>query len=285
MVPQQQLLDYRRVARAMSCLDSPRGAPPGPGELAAAIGLSPDALQRTFRRWAGVDPEQLIALLSRERAAALLRARSAALAGAARPETPGAGRLRDPGRRTPRGEGLILRWGLAPSPFGEVVLATSPRGVCMLAFTDGREAAAVVGEPWPAAALRRDAEADLLAARAFGEAGPSIPLAPLGTPFQRAVWRALLDIPPGALSSYGQLARQLGRPRAARAVGRAVGSNPVAWLIPCHRVIAATGALGGYRWGRARKRAILGWEAARSSAQPPAVEPAGVSAEGPQQQR
>ncbi len=267
----------------MRYLDGCRGAPPSSGEIAAALGIPPAELRRSFRRWAGVDPEHFIDLLSRERAAALLRARAAALAGTPGAVLPAAEPLHDLGP-SPRGEGLCLRWGLAPSPFGEVVLAAAPRGICLLAFTDGREPTSVVRGRWPAASLRRDAEAEALAVRAFDRGGASLPLAPGGSPFQRAVWRALRSIPPGALSSYGQIAGQLGRPRAARAVGRAVGSNPVAWLIPCHRVIAATGALGGYRWGRARKRAILGWEAAGASAQAPAVEPEGVPAEGPQQQ-
>jgi AraC family transcriptional regulator of adaptative response/methylated-DNA-[protein]-cysteine methyltransferase len=157
-----------------------------------------------------------------------------------------------------------------PSPFGDALLALTPRGICRLAFLGAGGAAAARDElaaAWPAATLRRDDAGTAPAAAAvFAGAGDApLRLWVRGTNFQVAVWRALLRIPEGAVTSYGELAAAAGRPGAARAVGQAVGANPVAYLIPCHRVIRGAGAPGGYRWGPERKRALLAWEAARAA--------------------
>ncbi|HSO06492.1 MAG TPA: methylated-DNA--[protein]-cysteine S-methyltransferase, partial [Pelomicrobium sp.] len=165
------------------------------------------------------------------------------------------------------GAGLAIRWGIHPSPFGDVFAALTARGVCRLAFVDDEAAErAALAAAWPQARLLRDdaAVAALTAAAFAGDGSAKPPLWVRGTNFQIAVWRALLRVPDGAVCTYGDLAAAIGRPSAARAVGQAVGANPVACLIPCHRVIRGIGALGGYRWGPQRKRALLAWEAARS---------------------
>ncbi len=191
----------------------------------------------------------------------------------------GPGRLHDlcvsleaatPGEVKSGGEGMAIRWGVAGSSFGRCALGESERGICLLSFLDEEEIApAAVRATWPRAEWTRD---DGFAAERIGslfaphEAREDA--APLrawvrGSAFQLRVWRALLAIPPGALSTYGRLAKVIGRPGAARAVGTAVGANPVAFLIPCHRVIRETGAISGYRWGVGRKRMLLAWEGAR----------------------
>lgn len=169
------------------------------------------------------------------------------------------------------GAGWTIAAGFADSPFGRCLIAESPRGICRLSFTepkDGGTAWAELQAHWPRARLRRnDAMAAGLARRIFAHptecgSGAAWGVLVRGTAFQLRVWRALLRVPAGALISYGKLAAAVGNPKAARAVGAAVGQNPVAWLIPCHRVVCETGALGGYRWGVARKRAMLAWESA-----------------------
>jgi AraC family transcriptional regulator of adaptative response/methylated-DNA-[protein]-cysteine methyltransferase len=189
----------------------------------------------------------------------------------------GPGRLHDqfvaleaasPGEFKARGAGLEIRWGVHASPFGDAMVALTRRGVSRLAFLGDGGAAAegdALAAAWPGAELRRDdAGTAAVALAMFACRADAPPLWVRGTNFQIAVWRALLRVPEGAVCTYGDLAAAIGRPSAARAVGQAVGANPVAYLIPCHRVIRGVGALGGYRWGPARKRAMLAWEAARS---------------------
>ncbi len=167
------------------------------------------------------------------------------------------------------GPGLEIRAGTANSPFGPCVIALAPRGVCLLAFrNDFAAACAELARRWPRAILRPGGPAAAEAAAAIfdptpqdGALGPRLFVR--GTAFQLAVWRALLRIPFGTTTTYGAIARAVRRPAAARAVGTAVGANPVAWLIPCHRVLPESGAPGGYRWGAARKQAMLAWEKAR----------------------
>jgi AraC family transcriptional regulator of adaptative response/methylated-DNA-[protein]-cysteine methyltransferase len=177
-----------------------------------------------------------------------------------------------------QGAGLEIRHGEAETPFGRAFLAWTSRGICALRFVDaergsddgrenGRAPATAMQQSWPGATLTRDvAAARRLADRVFAErggAGQPLPVLVRGTNFQIAVWRALLRIPAGGFSSYGDIAAAIGRPKAVRAVGTAVGANPCAFVIPCHRVIRESGALGGYRWGLTRKQAMQAWEAAR----------------------
>lgn len=170
-----------------------------------------------------------------------------------------------PGEFKSQGDGLSIRTGFSPSPFGECLIGVTDRGVCWLSFADGREnARADLQARYPKAKLVDDARAAKdVSERAFTTSEPT-KLCVRGTNFELQVWRALLRIPLGARVSYSGVARALGRPNASRAVGRAVGANPVAYLIPCHRVIRASGAFQGYRWGNRRKQALLAWEAAQT---------------------
>ncbi|MBW2459279.1 MAG: methylated-DNA--[protein]-cysteine S-methyltransferase, partial [Deltaproteobacteria bacterium] len=164
-------------------------------------------------------------------------------------------------------DGVTVRYGFHPSPFGECLLAATERGVCGLCFVadGGREETLVdLRDRWPRARVERhDQTTAPIVQQVFTTTGPQATLDVRGTNFQLRVWEALLRVPEGALVQYGDLARAIGAPRAARAVGSAVARNPISWLIPCHRVIRSTGAIGNYRWGAAKKRAIIGWEAAR----------------------
>jgi len=176
------------------------------------------------------------------------------------------------GDQKSRGKGVHIRHGSRPTPFGDLFVAITDRGVCRAAFTDFAAAddeLAALRNSWPLATTEHDPAAiepvvDAMFARVTSDAEGPLSLHVAGTDFQIAVWRALLAIPPGAVTSYSQIAAALNKPRASRAVGGAVGANPVAFLVPCHRVIRRNGALGGYRWGESRKRLMLAWEQARS---------------------
>jgi len=269
--------DYARVERAIGFLERHAARHPSLAEVARGAGLSPAHFQRLFTRWAGISPKRFLQFLARERAVDLLRRSATVLDAAYEAGLSGPGRLHDllvsvdaatPGEVASGGRGVEVAWGFSPSPFGECLLGITDRGICHLSFTvaGGRAAAlADLRRRWPRAALRENrALIAVTAARVFAGSGRSkIRLHLAGTNFQLKVWEALLRIPRGAATTYGDVARRIGRPTAARAVAGAVAANPVAWLIPCHRVLRSLGALGGYRWGVERKRAMLGWEAAR----------------------
>ena len=274
--------DYERIARAIEYLRRHATMQPDLSRVARHVQLSEHHFQRLFTRWAGVSPKRFLQFLTVEHAKSRIAAARNALDLAADIGLSGTGRLHDlfvtveamsPGEYRSGGRALIIRYGLFDSPFGPCLIATKPRGICSLRFIDGAsgaDAGAALQKEWPNARIQFDAEsAERLGNRIFAQAGPQ-PAQPLalwvkGTNFQLQVWRALMNVPFGALTTYGELAARTGHPRAARAVGSAVGGNPVAWLIPCHRVIRETGAIGDYRWGPARKAAILGWEAARNA--------------------
>jgi AraC family transcriptional regulator of adaptative response/methylated-DNA-[protein]-cysteine methyltransferase len=269
--------DYARVERAIRFLEQHADERPSLADVARSAGLSPAHFQRLFSRWAGVSPKRFLQYLAKEHAAELLRRSTTVLDAAYEAGLSGPGRLHDlfvnceaatPGEVASGGRGIDICWGFHPTPFGECLLGITARGICHLSFVGpGGRRAALDGlrTRWPRAILREDrALAARTAARVFratGRGNLSLHLA--GTNFQIKVWEALLRIPPGAATTYGDVARRIGRPSAVRAVARAVGANPVAWLIPCHRVLRSVGTLGGYRWGIERKRAMLGWEAAR----------------------
>jgi AraC family transcriptional regulator of adaptative response/methylated-DNA-[protein]-cysteine methyltransferase len=270
--------DYARVERAIRFIEAHRLDQPELDAVAEAMGLSPCHAQRVFTRWVGVSPKRFLGLLTVEHAKTALGARASVLDTAYAVGLSGPSRLHDlfvtyealtPGEYKAQGAGITLRWGVHPTPFGEALLAATERGLARLAFIapDGLDdAQAELREAWPASALVRDQDATgAWLPRIFPDwaSAEPLPLLVKGTPFQTQVWRALLRIPTGATMTYGQLAAALGRPGAARAVGTACKVNPIAFLIPCHRVIRETGALGGYRWGLVRKRAMLAWEAAR----------------------
>lgn len=269
---------YQRVAQIIRYLDQHRIEQPTLEDLACALDGSPFHLQRLFSQWAGISPKQFLQCLTLAHARECLRQGHSVLDTALDAGLSGPGRLHDlcvhleaasPGELKSGGAGWNLAAGFADSPFGTLLVAEGPRGICHLTFPEaGKEAAAwdELCQAWPGARLARDdGKASQLSGRIFQEpaAGCGWRACVKGTPFQVRVWRALITVPPGALISYGQLAVRAGLPSAARAVGSAVGANPVSFLIPCHRVIRQTGVLGNYRWGPERKRAMLVWEAGR----------------------
>ncbi len=274
--------DYRRVERAVLFLEQHGDRQPSLDEVAEVMGLSPHHCHRLFARWAGTTPKRFLQFLTAEHAKRALRESRSVLDAAFEAGLSSPGRLHDlmvtleavsPGEFRTGGAGLVIRWGVHETPFGDCLVAATARGICALEFLAGRPAAEAVEElaaNWPAAELQRQpAATEPLVGRIFpaGAASPSgaFHLLVRGTNFQLRVWQALLRIPAGAVTSYGDLARRLGKPGAARAVGGAVGRNPVSYLIPCHRVVREATGLGHYRWGAARKHALLAWEAARAA--------------------
>lgn len=270
----QEPYHYGVVRRAIELIDAagPRLTLP---DLARAMGMSEAHLHRVFSAWAGISPKRLAQSLALGHARTLLAERRALLDVAQTVGLSGPSRLHDlfitweamtPGRWAAGGEGLTLREGLFESPFGPVLAMATDKGLCGLAFTAETGEAAAREDllaRWPRARIRRDEGAlRPWVEAAFGRGGQAQVHA-IGAPFQIKVWEALLAIPSGQVTTYGAIAGAIGRPRAVRAVGTAVGRNPVAWLIPCHRALRATGALGGYRWGLPVKRAMLAWEAAQ----------------------
>ena len=269
--------DGARVERAIRYLETNGWAQPDLADVAGAVGLSEYHFQRLFRRWAGVSPKRFLQYLTAEHARQLLGDSRSVLDAALDAGLSGPGRLHDlvvnvhalsPGEVKRRGEGVTMRYGYHPSPFGECVLVETERGIAGLAFVaegEREEALADLAGRWPRAVLTRSDKATRATAqRVFADSGP-VALDIRGTNFQIRVWEALLRVPEGALTTYAGLGRDLGMPKAARAVGSAVASNPVAFLIPCHRVIRSTGAFGNYRWGAARKMEMVGWEAAQAA--------------------
>jgi AraC family transcriptional regulator of adaptative response/methylated-DNA-[protein]-cysteine methyltransferase len=275
--------DYERIARVIRYLDEHHAEQPDLAVLAERAGLSPFHFHRLFSAWAGVTPKDFLQCITLTRVKESLRAGKTILDSALDAGLSGPGRAHDlcvnleaasPGEMKSGGAGWTLIAGFTETPFGKCLIAESPRGICHLAFVDdGAEDDAwnELQENWPNARLRRnDSAAAKIAAQIFTRS-PRRSRSALrafvqGTPFQLRVWRALVQIPAGRLTSYGRLAETIGNPSAARAVGSAVGANPVAYLIPCHRVIRETGVIGEYRWGQIRKRALVAWENAARDA-------------------
>jgi AraC family transcriptional regulator of adaptative response/methylated-DNA-[protein]-cysteine methyltransferase len=270
--------DYLRIEQAIQYLETHYQRQPELHEIAKNIGLSEYHFQRLFTRWVGISPKRFLQFLTKEGAKELLKRSSNVLDTAYSVGLSSPGRLHDlfvqteavtPGEYKARGAGLIIRYGFHPTPFGECLLGLTERGICHLGFTQyGREAAlANMQADWKDASLYEDSSATgpLIAPIFSLESAPApIALFLTGTNFQLKVWEALLRIPVGSVSTYENLAAEIGRPTAIRAAGTAVGRNPVAVLIPCHRVIHKTGKFGNYRYGSARKKALLGWEAGQS---------------------
>jgi len=269
---------YAVVARAIAWLRAHYATQPTLEDLAAAVHLSPFHLQRVFAEWAGISPKRFLQVLTRDHALTRLRAAAGVLDVTAEVGLGSTSRLHDlmiscealtPGEIRRGGAGVEVGFGNAPSPFGPVLVAWTGRGICHLVFCDDTPAAALedLRQRWPAARLRRDdAAAHTVLARIF----PTLPwrgtlhLVLRGTNFQVKVWEALLRTLPGDCVSYAALAHAAGSPGAQRAVGSALAANAIGVLIPCHRVIRASGEIGQYRWGVERKLALLGWEAARA---------------------
>ena len=272
--------DYYRIEQALRYLQANNQRQPSLAEVAASIHLSEYHFQRLFLRWVGISPKRFLQYLTKENAKALLASSGSLLDVSLAVGLSGPSRLHDlfitceavtPGEYKLRGAGLTIRYGFHATPFGECLLALTERGLCGLSFAgpDGSDGLlAELQQHWGQAELVADPAATApYAARIFALAhapeAPPLQLYLSGTNFQLKVWQALLHIPTGDLTTYGQIASALGNPKASRAVGSAVGDNPIAYLIPCHRVIRQAGGLGGYRYGLPRKQAILGWEQAR----------------------
>jgi AraC family transcriptional regulator of adaptative response/methylated-DNA-[protein]-cysteine methyltransferase len=269
---------YRRIADAIAYLTEHADEQPSLDDAAERAGLSAFHFQRIFRSYAGVTPKQFLAHLTVQNAKQLLDANASVLDASLDVGLSSPARLHDhfvsieavtPGEYKTGGAELAIRYGFAPTPFGTAFIAQTTRGICAFAFIDdsGDEEFAALATDWPNAKLiRDDASAREIAERTFARHENEQPLRVLvkGTNWQVRVWRALLDIPEGTITNYGAIAKSLDKPGASRAVGSAIGKNAVGVLIPCHRVITANGALGGYRWGPPRKRALLAWEAART---------------------
>ena len=244
--------------------------------------MSPAHLQRVFSRWVGVSPKRYQQYLALDHARRLLRERFTTLATATEVGLSGAGRLHDlfvtweamsPGDYAKGGAGLDIAWGWTDSPFGPALVMGTEKGICGMAFAaeTGPEAAMQdMRARWPDAQFREDPAALAPWVEAAFATGGAAKLHLIGAPFQIKVWEALLHIPSGHVTTYSEIAGAIGKPKAVRAVGTAVGRNPVSWLIPCHRALRKSGGLGGYHWGLPVKRAMLAFEAAKEEAGAPA---------------
>ena len=271
MTPAEQI-QFARIAAAIEFLYDHHREQPDLAAVAAHVHLSPQHLQRRFQQWAGISPKKMLQHISIENAKRILHAQGSVQDAALASGLSGTGRLHDlfttiegmtPGEYKNGGAGLQIDWQLAASPYGSVLVANTAKGICFLSFADDPAAeSARLRALFPNSELRNAATPMQAQALHTLQHSPQQPIALhiKGTPFQLKVWQALLNIPCGQLADYGTLARRIGHPNACRAVGTAVGSNPVAVLIPCHRVIRQTGMIGGYRWHRGRKIALLGKE-------------------------
>jgi AraC family transcriptional regulator of adaptative response/methylated-DNA-[protein]-cysteine methyltransferase len=267
--------NYQLVARTLKWVASHRQEQPDLEQLSREMGLSPHHLQRTFQEWAGVSPKQFLKSLTRREARERLISGNSVLETALDTGLSGPGRLHDlmvstealsPGEVRSLGKGVEIRYGSAATPFGEAVLAWTNRGINFLGFTQDTGHENVINSlkcRWIDADFVKEQHGarEQLELIFSGTRCKPIRLWLRGSPFQLKVWEALISIPEGAHATYGQIATRIGQPSASRAVGSAIGNNPVAWIIPCHRVIRQLGELGGYRWGEITKQAMIGYEA------------------------
>jgi AraC family transcriptional regulator of adaptative response/methylated-DNA-[protein]-cysteine methyltransferase len=275
--------DYEVVRRTIAHISANWQAQPSVEEIAVAASVGVTDLHHIFRRWAGLTPKDFLAALTLDRARKLLRDSASVLDAAYEVGLSGPGRLHDlfvtheamsPGEWKAGGEGLAISYGLHPSPFGKALVMITPRGLAGLAFADpGEEAAALADmqRRWPRASYAEDTAATTAYARRIFDAAMWRPEQPLrvvliGTDWEVRVWETLLKVPMGRATTYSDIAARVHAPKAARAVGAAVGKNPLSFVVPCHRVLGKSGAITGYHWGLTRKRAMLGWEAGRIAA-------------------
>ena len=267
--------DYSLVEQAILYLDNHYKEQPSLEEVAASVGLSEFHFQRMFTRWAGISPKRFLQFLTKESAKELLEHSENLMDTTYQVGLSSLGRLHDlfvtteavtPGEFKSRGAGVTIRYGIHPTPFGKCLIGLTERGICYLSFVQTNEGDSIdaLVHDWKQASMIEDHRATApLIAPIFdlthrGDSSLRIHLR--GTNFQLKVWEALLDVPLGAVTTYGGLATRIGRPQAMRAVGTAVGHNPIAVLIPCHRVIRKAGEFGEYRYGAARKKALLAYE-------------------------
>jgi len=276
------LRDYDSVRRAIGFISEQWRTQPTIEAMADAAHLTPDELHHLFRRWAGLTPKDFMQALTLDHAKRLLRDSASVLDAAYDSGLSGPGRLHDlfvtheamsPGEWKKGGEGMVLRYGFHPSPFGMAVVITSERGLAGLAFADEGEempALADMQRRWPVATyIESFAETAPFAKRIFDStqwrADQPLRVVLIGTDFEVRVWETLLKIPMGRASTYSDVASKINSPKASRAVGAAVGRNPISFVVPCHRVLGKSGALTGYHWGITRKRAMLGWESGQAA--------------------
>lgn len=262
---------YTLIDQAIRYIEAHARQQPELKEIASAVGLSEYHFQRIFTRWAGISPKRFMQFLTKEHAKELLDKSENLLDATHQVGLSSLGRLHDlfvtteavtPGEYKTRGAGLTIRYGIHPTPFGKCLIATTERGICHLGFVEGGEGTSIdyLADHWKQAAMIEDYRATApLVTRIFSSGMSDMPLKLhlRGTNFQIKVWEALLNVPAGAVTTYEHIAAQIGRPNAVRAVGTAVGDNPIAYLIPCHRVIRKSGEFGNYMYGSARKKAIL----------------------------
>lgn len=272
----EPLQHYRLIEQAIEYIEANVQNQPELAEIASAVGLSEYHFQRLFTRWAGISPKRFMQFLTKEQAKEILDRSENLLDTTHQVGLSSLGRLHDlfvnteavtPGEYKSRGEGVTIRYGIHITPFGKCLIATTERGICHLGFIDGSEGRAVdnLVSHWKHARMTEDYASTVpLVNRIFLDGKPDAPLKLhlRGTNFQIKVWEALLSVPSGALTTYEQIATHIGNPRAVRAVGSAVGDNPIAYLIPCHRVIRKSGEFGNYLYGSVRKKAILARELA-----------------------
>jgi AraC family transcriptional regulator of adaptative response/methylated-DNA-[protein]-cysteine methyltransferase len=282
----QPTRDYDLVRRAIAFLTETWSEQPDLDRLATHLKLGPEQTQKLFKRWCGLSPKEFVQAITIARAREMLSQSESVLAASHEVGLSGGGRLHDlfvdheamtPGDFKRRGAGLDIAYGFHPSPFGEALLLATDRGVAGIAFTDedaGQtrvDALADMTRRWPAARfIEAPSRTAPHARRVFDPAEwrPERPvrLVLIGTDFEVRVWQTLLKVPMGRAVCYSDIARSMGNPDAARAVGTAVGRNPISFVVPCHRVLRADGGLGGYHWGLTRKRAIIGWETGQLAA-------------------
>jgi len=279
---EKEKTNFGRIEEAIGYITTNFRTQPGLDEVAQKIHLSPYHFQRLFTDWAGVSPKKFLQYISIEHAKDILKDRQASLFDAAfETGLSGTSRLHDlfiniegmtPGEYKNGGENLSINYSFAETPFGDILVASTPKGICHMAFANNeQEALADLQKNFPNAEYKQ--MVDLIQQNAlyiFSKDWKNLSKIKLhlkGTEFQLKVWEALLKIPMGGLSTYGNIAQHLHSPKASRAVGSAIGDNPVAFLIPCHRVIQSTGTFGQYHWGSARKTAMIGWEAAKVSSE------------------
>jgi len=276
----QSQIDYNRIAKAIEYIQSNFKLQPSLEEVAEKVHLSPTHFQKIFTDWAGTSPKKFLQFISIEHAKSLLKEEKLSVFDAAY-ETglSSTSRLHDlfvkiegmsPAEFKNGGKSLIINHSFSESPFGNILVASTEKGICHLAFENNQEMAlGNLKAQFPNASFyEKQDQFQKDALSIFGKDWNKLNTVKLhlkGTDFQLKVWESLLTIPMGKLSTYGNLAGKIGNPKASRAVGTAIGSNPVAFLIPCHRVIQSSGNMGGYRWGKDRKQLIIGWESSRTS--------------------
>ncbi|MEH3115530.1 methylated-DNA--[protein]-cysteine S-methyltransferase [Pedobacter terrae] len=275
----QEEINFNRIAEAISYIKTNFKTQPGLEEIAEKVNLSPFHFQRLFSEWAGTTPKRFLQYISIGYAKEMLKENQSLFDTALATGLSGTSRLHDlfvniegmtPGEYKNGGENLSINYSFTESPFGNVIVASTSKGICHIAFyEDEKSAITNLQRQFPAAEYQQIFDQEQQSALTIFSHDWSklqqIKLHLKGTDFQLKVWEALLKIPMGKLATYGNIARQLQKPNASRAVGTAIGDNPVAFLIPCHRVIQSSGALGGYHWGVNRKTAMIGWEAARTN--------------------